>query len=413
MYTTVIEALLVRVIMKKRIVIVGSSFAGYTVALSLAKLLKGKHEILVIDRSSEFMFMPSLVWHPFGYRNPGDISFDTRPIYEDQGIHFLETTVYGFDLEDQTIYTPKEDIYYDYLVIATGTKANYSSVKGFVPGMNAWSICSLYEAERTRKAWKEFLENPGPIVIGAAQWAGYFFAAYEFLLNALYQLKTHGLLEKVPIHFITAEPHLTHFGIGGIQQDTKPCETLFDKYNVDWRTNAEIHELSENQVYLEGGEKIKSAFTMIVPQFIGVDAVRTTRKFANPFGLINVNDEFRHNQYPNIYAAGGAVSIPQREDTFVPCGVPRTRNSSEVMAKTVAYNLASDILGGARISVSTDRIYEFCKQDMDHLNFILFGADKSGDHDLDFIAKGSQEKWANLSISQYIEASFNPDYLRI
>ncbi|MFV1885157.1 MAG: NAD(P)/FAD-dependent oxidoreductase [Balneola sp.] len=399
--------------MKKRIVIAGSSFAGYTVALSLAKLLKGAHEIIVIDRSPEFMFIPSLVWHPFGYRNPGDISFNVRPIYNDLDIGFLETTVYGLDPEDQIIYTPKEDIYYDYLVVATGTQANYNSVKGFVPGINAWSICSMYEAERTRKAWKKFLKDPGPIVIGAAQWAGYFFAAYEFLLNALYQLKEHNLLDQVPIHFITAEPYLTHFGIGGIQQDVKPCENLFNKYNVNWRTNAEIHELCENHVHLESGEKIDSKFSMIVPQFIGVNAVRTTRNFATRLGLIHVTDEFRHSKYSNIYAAGGAVSIPQKEDTFVPCGVPRTRNSSEVMAKTVAYNLASDISGGARISVSVDRIYEYCKQDMDHLNFILFGGDKSGDHDLDFIAKGSQEKWANMSIEQYIEASFDPDHLRI
>ncbi len=399
--------------MKKRIVIVGSSFAGYTVALNLVKLLKGKHEIMVIDHTPEFMFMPSLVWHPFGYRNLGDISFDTRPIYQNLGVHFVETTVYGFDLQDQTIYTPKEDIHYDYLVIATGTKANYSSIKGFVPGINAWSICSLFEAERTRKAWKKFLKNPGPIVIGAAQWAGYFFVAYEFLLNALYQLKNHHLLDKVAIHFITAEPYLTHFGIAGAKQNAKSCEQFFDKYHINWRTNAEIHQLNENQVCLEGGEKIQTKFTMIVPQFIGVDAVRTTRKFSNPFGLINVNEEFQHSQYPNIYAAGGAVSIPQKEDTFVPCGVPRTRTSTETMAKTVANNIASDIFGTERISISKDRIYEFSKQDMDHISSLLFNEVNTGDHDLDFIAKGSQEKWANISINQYIEASFENDHLKM
>ncbi len=399
--------------MKKRIVIVGSSFAGYSVALSLAKLLKGEHEITVIDQSPKFMFLPSLVWHPFGYRNSEDISFDTRPIYEEHGIHFIETTVYGFDAEEQIIYTPKKDLNYDYLVIATGTRANYSSVKGFVPGENAWSICSMYEAEKTRKAWKNFLEKPGTIVIGAAQWAGYFFAAYEFLLNALYQLKTHNLLDSVPIHFVTAEPYLTHFGIGGLHEDVKGCEDLFKKYGVKWHTNAEIHELKNQCVLLESGEKIHSDFTMIVPQFVGVDAVRTTRKFANPFGLINVNDRFQHLQYPNVYAAGGAVSVPQNEDTFVPCGVPRTSHSTEVMAKTVAYNIAAELNGGAHVSVSTERIYEYCRDDMDHLGLILFGKNRKGDHDLDFIAKGSQEKWANISIEQYIEASFDPNYLRI
>jgi sulfide:quinone oxidoreductase len=398
---------------KKRIAIVGSSFAGYNTALTLAKLLEGKHEIIVIDRSPEFMFLPSLVWHPFGYRNSDDISFDVRPIYKKMGIEFKETVIYGFDLKERIIYTPHEDIPYDYLVIATGTRANYSSVKGFVPGETAYSICSMYEADRTRDAWKKFLKNPGPIVIGASQWASYFFAAYEFLLNALYQLKENDLLEKAPIHFVTAEPYLTHFGIGGIHDDIQSCEKLFSRYNVKWHTNEEIHELKDHLVVLESGDRIESDFTMIVPQFVGVDAITTTRKLSDNHGLIHVTDEFRHINYPNIYAAGGAVHVPQKDDTTISCGVPRTRNSSEIMAKAVAYNLYSDLEGGARISVSTDRIYNYCKEDMDHLGIILFGKSAAGDHDLDFIAKGSQEKWANISIEQYIEASFDPDYLRI
>lgn len=401
------------VVMKKRIMIVGSSFAGYSVALTLSKLLKGTHEITVIDQSPNFMFLPSLVWHPFGYRNSADISFDTRPIYDEHGIHFIETTVYGFDLEEQIIYTPKKDITFDYLVIATGTRANYTSVKGFIPGVTASSVCSMYEAEKTRKAWKSFLENPGNIVIGAAQWAGYFFAAYEFLLNALFQLKQNKLLNDVSIHFVTSEPYLTHFGIGGIHGDVKVCEDLFRKYGVKWHTNAEIHELKENKVILEGGTEIESDFTMIIPQFIGVDAVRTTRGFANPFGLINVNDHFQHIDYPNIYAAGGAVSLPQNEDTFVPCGVPRTSQSTKIMAKTVAHNIAAEINGSEPVSLPTEQIYEFCRKDMDHLGLILFNNERKGEHDLDFIAKGSQEKWANITIEQYIESSFDPSFQKL
>lgn len=398
---------------KKTIAIVGSSFAGYNTALTLAKLLKGEHNILVIDRSPEFMFLPSLVWHPFGYRNSEDISFDVRPIYKDMGVTFIESVIYGFDLDDNIIYTPDEDITYDYLVIATGTRANYNSVKGFVPGETAYSICSMNESERTREGWKEFLKNPGPLVIGAAQFSSYFFAAYEFLLNALYQLKERDLLDKVPVHFITAEPYLTHFGIGGIHDDIQSCEKLFDRYGVKWHTNAEIHELKDHLVVLESGDRIHSEFTMIVPQFIGVNAVTTTRKLADHHGLINVTDEFRHVDHPNIYAAGGSVHIPQKQDTTIDCGVPRTRNASEVMAKAVAYNIYSDIKGGARISVSTDRIYNYCKEDMDHLGVVLFGKRDDLDRDLEFIAKGSQEKWANISIEQYIEASFNEDYMRI
>lgn len=160
--------------MKKRVVIIGSSFAGYATALSLSKLFHGRHDITVIDKSPEFTFLPSLVWHPFGYRNSDDISFDTRPIYKDHDIEFIQETVYGFDLDEQVIYTSSEDIAYDYLVLATGTKPNYGSIKGFAPENHIFTICTFGEAERTRIAWKNYLKDPGPIVIGAGQWSGYF-----------------------------------------------------------------------------------------------------------------------------------------------------------------------------------------------------------------------------------------------
>lgn len=399
--------------MEKTIVIVGSSFAGYTSALTLAKLVKGKHRIVVIDKKPEFLFLPSLVWHPFGYRNLDDISFNVLPIYNDLGITFMEATVYGFDLKDQLVYTQNEDVHYDYLILATGTSANFNNVKGLQPGKTAWSICSMAEAEKTRKAWKAFLKKPGPLVIGATQGAGYFFAAYEFLLNALYHLMKNNLLGTFPIHFITPEPYLAHFGIGGLYTGANNCESLFERYGLNWHTNAEIHEVKKGTVILETGKSISSSFTMLIPQFMGINAIRSTRKLADQHGLIRVNKQFRHKVYKNVYAAGGAVYIKPKEYTPVPCGVPRTHTVSEAMAKTVAYNVASHIENGARVSIANNRLYEYCKQDMDHLSLALFGEQTTPNRDLDFIAKGSQEKWANLTIENYIESSFDSDYLKI
>lgn len=86
---------------------------------------------------------------------------------------------------------------------------------------------------------------------------------------------------------------------------------------------------------------------------------------------------------------------------------------TDIMAKTVAYNIASEILGGSRVSVTNHRLYEYCKQDMDHLSSLLFRYADDQSHDLDFIKKNSSDKWANISISEYIESSFDHNYLRI
>ncbi|MEO1023692.1 MAG: FAD-dependent oxidoreductase [Bacteroidota bacterium] len=399
--------------MKKRIVIVGSSFAGYTTALELAKSLKGKHELIVIDKKPEFTFLPSLVWYPFGYRDSSNITFNVLPLYNECGVTFLQTEVYGFDLKDQLVHTPTEDIPYDYLVITTGIRPNYASVKGLLPGINSWSICDRENAEKTKKAWKAFLENPGPMVIGAAQWAGYFFVAYEFLLNALYHLKKRNVLDKAPIYFVTPEPHLTHFGIEGHEQEITACCDLFDHYNVHWKINSEIREVRDHMVCMESGGKFLSDFTMIIPQFTGVNAIKTTRRLADRHGLIHVNEHFQHKEFDQVYAAGGTVFIDQDNETLIPCGVPRTKSASELMAKTVAANILADLSGEPKRAIPNQTLYDEIRHDINHLGFILFSQHKGPKHDLDFIAKGSQDKWTNMSLKQYIDTSFESMNLKL
>ncbi|MBD3615908.1 MAG: NAD(P)/FAD-dependent oxidoreductase [Gracilimonas sp.] len=399
--------------MKKRIVIVGSSFAGYSAAITLAKLLSGKHEIIVIDRKPEFIFLPSFVWYPFGDKSVDNISFDARPIYKDLGIRFIQENIYGFDLSDQLIYLHDQEIHYDYLIIATGSRPRYESIKGLYPGENSWSISDLENAIKTRSAWKAFLKNPGPIVIGAAQWAGYFFAAYEFLFNTVYQLDKNKLLGKIPLHFITPEPYLSHFGIGGFGSKPEDVEKFIRNLQINAHVNSEVHLVKPHEVILEDGTHLETDFTMIIPQFIGVDAVRTTRKLADEFGLIKVTEEFYHPQFPNVYAAGGAVSIPQLNETTIGLDVPRTRSTSEIMAKSAALNIASELEGGSRVSISTQKLYEYCRKDMQYLDHMIAESSTEGTKSLAYIANRAQERWAEHSMKKYIESSITKDFLGI
>ena len=73
----------------KRVVVVGSSFAGMTAALELRKRLDARHEVVVLDPRADFTFIPSLIWLPFGMREPEDVTFPLAPMYAKQGIRFI------------------------------------------------------------------------------------------------------------------------------------------------------------------------------------------------------------------------------------------------------------------------------------------------------------------------------------
>ena len=79
----------------KRAVVVGSSFAGMTAALELRKRLDARHEVVVLDPHADFTFIPSLIWLPFGMREPEDVTFPLAPMYAKKGIRFINEAATG------------------------------------------------------------------------------------------------------------------------------------------------------------------------------------------------------------------------------------------------------------------------------------------------------------------------------
>jgi sulfide:quinone oxidoreductase len=386
----------------KRVVVVGSSFAGYTGALELARLLGDAHDIRVIAKSADFVFIPSLIWYPFGLREKSDITFDVRPIYAKRGIHFTEAEATGFDLSNRKVLTTAGDFEYDYLLIGTGPKVDFDSVRGLGPGKNSWSICNIEHATQTRHAWESLLSDPGPVVIGASQGAACFGAAYEFMFNVRYQLKKHRLLDKTPITFVTAEPFLGHFGIGGFGNARTMAEQFFKMYHIQWRTDAAIQEVLPGGVLMESGELLPSKFSMIIPRFLGVDAVRGTPGLSNANGFVEVNDGYQHVRYPEIYAAGVAVFVPPVGGSKVACGVPKTGYPTEVMAKTAAFNIVADIHGSPdRRSMPFSMIHAYCIMDTGDMGMMILGDHMLGARHLEFVIPGPQAHWAKLGFEKY------------
>lgn len=320
-------------------VVIGGSFAGMTAALEIKRKGKKEHKVILIDKSPLFLFIPSLIWVPFGRRDMKDISFKKEGILTKKGVDFVHAEALTVNPTTQTVTTDKGDFKYDNLVIATGPKVKYD----IAPGVEEYThyVGTPNGAMKIRKALEEFQKNPGPIVIGATQNAGCMGAAYEFLFNVEKWLREQNIRKKVDLYWITPEDYLGHFGIDGMPMGESMLKAFMKMFNIHYRTQVGVKEVKEDKIILSSDEELPFKFSMLMPPFIGVDFVTNSPDLhATPTGYINVGDDYRHVDYPNIWAAGIAVNVvlpftPEK----VPFASPKTGYPSDETGKIVAENI--------------------------------------------------------------------------
>jgi sulfide:quinone oxidoreductase len=183
------------------------------------------------------------------------------------------------------------------------------------------------------------------VVIAATQGASCFGAAYEFLFNTSHQLRKAKLHNRVPLTFVTSEPFVGHFGIGGLPGGEKMLKMFLNKESITVITGVALEEVTGDQIKLTDGTGVPFRYAMVVPPFVGQDVVRATPGLSDDKGYIPVQDTYQAKAYPEIYAAGIAAQVPVPWQTAVPIGIPKTGFPTESMAKVAAHNIAAAIKG--------------------------------------------------------------------
>lgn len=107
----------------KRVVIIGGGFAG----LNIAKNLSGKDfQIVMIDKHNYHTFQPLLYQVATAGLEPDSIAHAIRQIFsKKENFYFRIADVKKIDPNEKIIFTPIGNIFYDYLIIATGSETNY------------------------------------------------------------------------------------------------------------------------------------------------------------------------------------------------------------------------------------------------------------------------------------------------
>lgn len=335
---------------KPKVVVLGAGLGGTIAAYEIQAAAKGRAKVMMVSDTETYSFIPSIPWVAVRWREPEAIQVHLPPIFAGKNIGFTAVGAKRLHAADKRVeLNDGTSIAYDYLVIATGPDLAFDEVEGLGPhGGHTVSICQTAHASAAADAFDRFVENPGPIVVGAVQGASCYGPAFEFALILDTELRRRKIRDRVPMTFVTAEPYIGHLGLDGVGDTKGLLESTLRERNIKWVTNARVSKVETGMMHVEeiaeGGAVVKThdlpfAFSMMLPAFRGVPAVRDIAGLTNPRGFILIDKHQRNPAFPEIFALGVCVAIAPTGPTPVPVGVPKTGFMIESMVSAIAANL--------------------------------------------------------------------------
>ncbi len=305
-----------------------------------------RHTITLISDTPYFTFIPSLPWVALGLKSLSEVQLFLPDLARRHGLNWVQGCVQRLDPVQKTLWVGEESepITYDYVIIATGASLNMAAVTGLGPDEGfTQSVCNPHHAVLAHQAWEKFLQNPGPLVVGAVPGASCFGPAYEFALLADWQLRRLGLREQIPITLVTSEPYVGHLGIGGMARSRELVEKVLQQQQINTLANVAIAEIQPDKICLGDGETIPFAYSMVLPSFQGPAFLRNCPAIANGKGFISVLPTYQHPDFDSVYAAGVVVELTPHETTPIPTGLPKTGQMTEAMGMAAAHNIVRQL----------------------------------------------------------------------
>lgn len=338
-----------------KVVVLGAGIGGMSAAYELRAGLPKGTEIIVVGEGEKFSFTPSNPWVAVGWRKPEDVQIEVRPYLAKKQIGFVSSGCAKVEAaENRLLLKDGTTLSYDYLVIATGPRLAFDEVPGLGPAAHTQSVCTTGHALDAWEAYQRFVKDPGPIVVGAAAAASCFGPAYEFAMILDADLRKRKIRDRVPMTYVSSEPYVGHMGLGGVGDSKGLLESEFRQRHIKWIVNAKITEATAEAIHVtehdEQGQPKKehvvpAKFSMVLPAFTGVDAVRGVEGLCNPRGFVLIDQHQRNPTWKNIYSAGVCVAIPPVETTPVPTGAPKTGFMIESMVTAIVHNIAAELAG--------------------------------------------------------------------
>lgn len=316
---------------RKKIVILGGGCGGVVAATNLGRKLGVDHDVILVDRRPNHIFMPSFLFVMVGERQPHDISRSLKHL-EKRHVRVMQSEIVGIDPMRQEIALQNEKINYDYLIVSLGLQTRHDLVPGFAEGsQHPWEMES---ALRLRESLTAF--QGGKVVVGVP--LGPYRcppAPYEAQWMLDNYFRERGIRDRVHIEYFTREPEPS----GEAHDPVVWMDAESKRRGIKQNYEFVVRSIDPERKIVHGLYNYNISYDLLVmvpphrPAQVLIDS-----RLADTEAGIRVDYDTLQTKWDKVYAIGDCADMPASKAGGV----------AHQEADVLAHNLAVEITGKGR-----------------------------------------------------------------
>jgi NADH dehydrogenase len=339
---------------KKRIIVLGSGFAGISFVKAFVKNIGSKLddvELVILTRRVYLTFTPLIYQIATGLLNEHHVLEPIRKRNSDYVI--IEAEIEEINLHDKKVITSLGSIEYDYLIIALGSVSNDLGIKG---AFNyAIPLKSVQDATKIRNKIIESFEKASIlkkddikrkslltfVIIGGGATGVELAGSIKDYVNLLCKRYYNVNSNEAKVVLLEATDRLIY---QASEKASKKCKQILEKSGIEIILNAKVISIEKNKILLSNGSVISSDNIFWTA---GIKVNPIIEKIPNEVALKNkgrlvVDRNLKLIGYTDVFAIGDCAYIIDGETGQI---VPPMASSAVQEGKYVAKYLANYFIG--------------------------------------------------------------------